>query len=144
MSNIYGDKLEEAFREAKQDVDKWRFFPSLHESVDLYGLFQQATVGDVNTGTYSATLYQKNLNISLVTERPVPGDEQHKPDAPLRWDAWAKYKGFSKPDAMLRFIERAALIREEHDPAARIAQPIQSTLYYQGILYDSIGRELFR
>ena len=58
----------------------------------LYGLFKQASVGDVNT------------------QRPGAFDFKGK----YKWDAWDKNKGMSKEDARQQYIELVRSLEEKH------------------------------
>ena len=53
------------------------------QKLSIYGLFKQATVGDVNTS------------------RPGMFDLKGK----AKWDAWSKNKGMSKDEAEAKYIE---------------------------------------
>merc|ERR1712004_936749 len=67
----------EDFTKAAEDVKKLKTQPANDELLILYGLFKQATVGDVNT------------------DRPGMLDFKGK----AKWDAWDGRKGMSKEDA---------------------------------------------
>lgn len=56
----------------------------------LYGLFKQASVGDVNT------------------KRPGAMDFKGK----YKWDAWDKNKGMSKEDAQKQYIDLVRSLEE--------------------------------
>lgn len=44
------------FTKAAEDIKKLKTMPNDAEMLELYGLYKQATVGDVNTGTPSPGL----------------------------------------------------------------------------------------
>uniref|UniRef100_A0A3Q3IR91 ACB domain-containing protein n=1 Tax=Monopterus albus TaxID=43700 RepID=A0A3Q3IR91_MONAL len=75
------------FRSIKlaEDVKNVKTKPSDQELLDLYGLYKQALVGDVNT------------------DRPGIFDFKGK----VKWDAWDSRKGMSKDDAMSAYITLA-------------------------------------
>uniref|UniRef100_A0A3P8UJW7 Acyl-CoA binding domain containing 7 n=1 Tax=Cynoglossus semilaevis TaxID=244447 RepID=A0A3P8UJW7_CYNSE len=78
MSHFPFDKLAE-------DVKKVKSKPADQELLDLYGLYKQAVVGDVNT------------------DRPGMLDFKGK----AKWDAWNSRKGMSNDDAMSAYVALA-------------------------------------
>jgi len=72
----------EAFREAAARVEKLPKRPSNEQLLDLYGLYKQATEGDV-TGSRPGMLDLKGR---------------------AKFDAWAARKGVSKDDAMKKYV----------------------------------------
>jgi len=72
------------FTEAAEKVKKLSKTPSNDELCELYGLYKQATVGDVNT------------------ERPGMLDLKGK----AKWDAWSGKKGISQDDAKTQYIAK--------------------------------------
>ncbi|ELU08550.1 hypothetical protein CAPTEDRAFT_96793, partial [Capitella teleta] len=75
----------QAFNKAAEDVKVLKSTPSNEELLELYGLFKQATVGDVNT------------------DRPGMFDLKGK----SKWDSWKGREGLSKADAEAKYIETA-------------------------------------
>ncbi|KAM6995439.1 acyl-CoA-binding domain-containing protein 7 [Tautogolabrus adspersus] len=73
------------FEKLAEDVKKVKTRPTDQELLDLYGLYKQAVVGDINT------------------ERPGMLDLKGK----AKWDAWNSRKGMSKEDAMTAYITLA-------------------------------------
>ncbi|XP_074538688.1 acyl-CoA-binding domain-containing protein 7 [Halichoeres trimaculatus] len=73
------------FEKMAEDVKKVKTRPTDQELLDLYGLYKQANVGDVDT------------------ERPGMLDLKGK----AKWDAWNSRKGMSKEDAMTAYIALA-------------------------------------
>jgi len=73
-----GDK----FREAAARVEKLSKRPSNEQLLDLYGLYKQATEGDVS-GSRPGMLDMKGR---------------------AKFDAWAGRKGTSKDDAMKKYV----------------------------------------
>ncbi|XP_061771615.1 acyl-CoA-binding domain-containing protein 7 [Nerophis ophidion] len=73
------------FEKAAEDVKNLKTRPSDQELLDLYGLYKQAVVGDVNT------------------DRPGLFDMKGK----AKWDAWDSKKGMSKDDAMAAYTKLA-------------------------------------
>ncbi|KAJ8313866.1 hypothetical protein KUTeg_008427 [Tegillarca granosa] len=74
------------FNDAAERAKKLTTKPSDADLLELYGLFKQATVGDVNT------------------DRPGMMDFKGK----AKWDAWESKKGKSKEDAEKEYIAKVA------------------------------------
>jgi acyl-CoA-binding protein len=74
--------LGEQFKEAASRVEKLSKRPSNEQLLDLYGLFKQATEGDV-TGSRPGMLDLKGR---------------------AKYDAWEKRRGASKDDAMKKYV----------------------------------------
>lgn len=70
------------FKDAKVRVEKLASRPSNDQLLDLYGLYKQATEGDVRG------------------ERPGLLDLRGR----AKYDAWTKRKGTSKDDAMKKYV----------------------------------------
>uniref|UniRef100_A0A3P9B753 Acyl-CoA-binding protein n=1 Tax=Maylandia zebra TaxID=106582 RepID=A0A3P9B753_9CICH len=66
--------------------------PNQQEMGDLYGLYKQATVGDINT------------------ERPGFLDFTGK----AKWDAWNARKGLSKEEAMAKYVALVEELKEKY------------------------------
>ncbi|XP_024917390.1 acyl-CoA-binding protein isoform X2 [Cynoglossus semilaevis] len=77
--------LKEEFDKLAEDVKKVKSKPADQELLDLYGLYKQAVVGDVNT------------------DRPGMLDFKGK----AKWDAWNSRKGMSNDDAMSAYVALA-------------------------------------
>ncbi|XP_052803981.1 acyl-CoA-binding protein homolog [Mya arenaria] len=80
------------FEKAAADVKKLKAKPTDAELLDLYALFKQASVGDVNT------------------ERPGMLDFKGK----AKWDAWSAKKGLSKEDAEKAYVDLAKRLGEQY------------------------------
>jgi acyl-CoA-binding protein len=78
--------LKEQFAVAKERVEKLESRPSNDELLQLYGLYKQATEGDVSG--------------------PRPGMLDLKGRA--KYDAWARRKGTSKDEAMKAYVALVA------------------------------------
>uniref|UniRef100_A0A3Q3A6S7 Acyl-CoA-binding protein-like n=1 Tax=Kryptolebias marmoratus TaxID=37003 RepID=A0A3Q3A6S7_KRYMA len=74
---------EEAFEKAVEEVKVLKRRPDQADLSSLYGLYKQATVGDIDT------------------ERPGFLDFTGK----AKWDAWAAKKGLSKEEAMAAYVD---------------------------------------
>jgi acyl-CoA-binding protein len=74
--------LGDQFKDAKARVEKLPERPSNDQLLDLYGLYKQATEGDVS-GSRPGLLDLKGR---------------------AKYDAWAKRKGASKDDAMKKYV----------------------------------------
>ncbi|KAM3823005.1 acyl-CoA-binding domain-containing protein 7 [Vipera latastei] len=77
--------LQADFETAAENVKKLKSKPTDDELKELYGLYKQATVGDINT--------------------ECPGMLDLKGRA--KWEAWNLKKGISKEDAMKAYISKA-------------------------------------
>ncbi|KAJ3625598.1 hypothetical protein MTP99_016160 [Tenebrio molitor] len=77
--------LDERFKKAADDIQKLKSKPSNEDLLEIYGLFKQGTVGDVNT------------------ERPGMLDIKGK----AKWDAWNGRKGTSQDSAKEQYIAKA-------------------------------------
>ncbi|KAJ8291014.1 hypothetical protein GJAV_G00020420 [Gymnothorax javanicus] len=77
--------LQAEFEQIAVDVKNIKTRPENQELLDLYGLYKQATVGDINTD--------------------CPGLLDVKGKA--KWDAWNSRKGMSEADAMTAYITLA-------------------------------------
>lgn len=73
---------DQKFQACVEDVKNLKQTPSNDELLELYSLFKQATVGDVNT------------------ERPGLFDVKGK----AKWDAWSAKKGTSSDSAKEAYI----------------------------------------
>ena len=74
--------VADQFKDAKTRVEKLPSRPSNDQLLDLYGLYKQATDGDVSGS------------------RPGLFDLKGR----AKFDAWAKRKGSSKDDAMKKYV----------------------------------------
>ncbi|XP_041118132.1 acyl-CoA-binding protein-like [Polyodon spathula] len=72
------------FDKAAEEVKNLKSQPADQEMLEIYSLFKQATVGDVNTA------------------RPGMLDFKGK----AKWDAWEARKGMGKEDAMKAYIAK--------------------------------------
>uniref|UniRef100_A0A098M0W9 Putative acyl-Coenzyme A binding domain containing 7 n=1 Tax=Hypsiglena sp. JMG-2014 TaxID=1550645 RepID=A0A098M0W9_9SAUR len=77
--------LQTDFETAAVNVKKLKSKPTDDELKELYGLYKQATVGDINT------------------ECPGMLDLTGR----AKWEAWNLKKGISKDDAMKAYISKA-------------------------------------
>ena len=77
--------LEDDFKKASEDVTKLKTRPSDADMLEIYALFKQGTVGDVNT------------------DRPGMLDFKGK----AKWDAWSGKKGMTKEAAMEAYVKKA-------------------------------------
>ena len=85
--------LEEQFaavvKKVEENSEKMLALPN-DKKLQVYGLFKQATVGDVNT------------------DRPGMLDFKGK----AKWDAWNELKGTSQDDAKQQYIDLATALLE--------------------------------
>ncbi|KAL1514092.1 hypothetical protein ABEB36_003411 [Hypothenemus hampei] len=76
--------LDDRFNKAVEDVKKLKSKPTDNDLLEIYSLFKQATVGDVNTS------------------RPGLLDLKGK----AKWDAWNEKKGLDQNEAKERYIAK--------------------------------------
>ncbi|XP_054915637.1 acyl-CoA-binding protein-like [Poeciliopsis prolifica] len=84
--------MSEAFEKAAEEVKVLRQRPDNGEMSSIYGLYKQATIGDVNM------------------ERPGMLDFAGK----AKWDAWNAKKGLSKEEAMVAYVELVEKLKEKY------------------------------
>ncbi|KAM4603184.1 acyl-CoA-binding protein homolog [Discoglossus pictus] len=80
------------FDKAAEDVKKLKTKPTDDELKELYGLYKQSTVGDINI------------------ESPGVLDLKGK----AKWEAWNLKKGLSKEDAMNAYVSKANELIEKY------------------------------
>ncbi|XP_075826606.1 acyl-CoA-binding domain-containing protein 7 isoform X2 [Microtus pennsylvanicus] len=80
------------FDQAAQDVRKLKRRPEDEELKELYGLYKQSIIGDINIAC------------------PVMLDMKGK----AKWEAWSLQKGLSKEDAMSAYISKARELIEKY------------------------------
>ncbi|KAL3969398.1 acyl-CoA-binding protein [Oreochromis niloticus] len=85
-------ELQTKFDEAAAEVKQLKAKPTDEEMLQIYSLFKQATVGDVNTS------------------RPGMFDFTGK----AKWDAWEKQKGKSKENAMNEYISLVEELKQKY------------------------------
>ncbi|CAK6978840.1 acyl-CoA-binding protein [Scomber scombrus] len=84
--------IKAKFDAAAEEVKQLKAKPADEEMLQVYSLFKQATVGDVNTA------------------RPGMFDFTGK----AKWDAWEKQKGKSKEDAMNEYINLVEQFKQKY------------------------------
>ncbi|XP_038575717.1 acyl-CoA-binding protein [Micropterus salmoides] len=84
--------LQAKFDAAAAEVKQLKAKPTDEDMLQVYALFKQASVGDVNTG------------------RPGMFDFTGK----AKWDAWEKQKGKSKEDAMNEYITLVEQLKQKY------------------------------
>ena len=101
--------LEEHFAAAAEDISN-NVNKTLtdDELKEVYALYKQGTIGDVNTSRYSI-LYFILTNFSH-TVRPGMLDFKGK----AKWDAWEGKKGMGQTEAKEKYIAFAAQLKEKH------------------------------
>ncbi|KTG35249.1 hypothetical protein cypCar_00034863 [Cyprinus carpio] len=80
------------FQKAAEEVKQLKTKPTDAEVLDIYGLYKQATLGDVNTA------------------RPGMFDFTGK----TKWDAWDAKKGMSKDDAVKAYIAKVEELKGKY------------------------------
>ncbi|XP_058138353.1 acyl-CoA-binding domain-containing protein 7 [Dasypus novemcinctus] len=84
--------LQADFDKAAEDVRKLRTRPDDDELKELYGLYKQSVIGDIDI------------------KCPVMLDLKGK----IKWEAWNLQKGLSKEDAMSAYISKAKELIEKY------------------------------
>ncbi|XP_008063500.1 acyl-CoA-binding domain-containing protein 7 [Carlito syrichta] len=84
--------LQGDFDRAAEDVRKLKARPDDEELKEIYGLYKQAIVGDIDI--------------------ECPG--MLDPKGKAKWDAWNRQKGLSKEDAMSAYISKAKELIEKY------------------------------
>ena len=90
--------LQQQFEAAAQQVNNLADAEAAKHMTDLYGLYKQATEGDVN-----------------MQPGEVAATEADKPNGPAglsqaQWESWDKYKGTSEEDAKRQYVAKVAEI----------------------------------
>ncbi|XP_030066261.1 acyl-CoA-binding protein [Microcaecilia unicolor] len=80
------------FEKAAEEAKHLKSKPTDEELLELYSLFKQATVGDINT------------------ERPGMLDFKGK----AKWDAWEKCKGMAKEAAMTAYVKKVEELKAKY------------------------------
>uniref|UniRef100_A0A1A8K626 Acyl-CoA-binding protein n=1 Tax=Nothobranchius kuhntae TaxID=321403 RepID=A0A1A8K626_NOTKU len=84
--------MTDAFEKAAEEVKVLKQKPDHGEVAALYGLYKQATVGDIST------------------ERPGMFEFTAK----AKWDAWNAKKGLTKEQAMAAYVDVAEKLKEKY------------------------------
>ncbi|KAJ5647510.1 acyl-coA-binding protein [Penicillium lividum] len=84
--------IKEQFDQAVLDVKNLKAKPTNDELLELYGLFKQATTGDVNT------------------TRPGAFDFKEK----YKWDSWEKKKGMTEEEAQEAYVKLVEELKAKH------------------------------
>ena len=93
--------MQAEFDQIAGDVKKVKTRPGDQELLDLYGLYKQATVGDINTGwqiqrtsgnSFLLDCLQFYEPLSFLSDKPGIADLKGK----AKWDAWNSRKGKNK------------------------------------------------
>ncbi|XP_078703232.1 acyl-CoA-binding protein-like isoform X1 [Branchiostoma floridae x Branchiostoma belcheri] len=84
--------LPQEFEKAAEEVKTLKSTPTDEEMLEIYALFKQAKVGDVNTA------------------RPGMLDFKGK----AKWDAWEAKKGMSQEDARAKYIAKVEELKGKY------------------------------
>lgn len=98
--------LEQEFQAAVEQVNNLPESTAAHHMTELYGLFKQATDGDVN-----------------MDHDEVDPNEADNPDGPAglsqgQWESWNQFKGMPEEEAKRRYVQRANEIAGPEGTAA--------------------------
>lgn len=111
-------KISKAFTKAAADVNKLKEKPSDEDLLEIYGLYKQATVGDVNTsrpGMFDLKGFFcccPNLFFKLEIHSTIVMLFYLKGKA--KWDSWNDKKGKSKEDAEKAYIDKVNQLISKH------------------------------
>jgi len=99
---FYPMDLKQQFQAAAERVNNLPADAAAAHMTELYGLFKQATEGDVN-----------------MKSDEVDPNAADKADGPAglsqaQWDSWNQFKGVSEEEAMRRYVSRAAELTGEN------------------------------
>lgn len=86
--------------------------PTDDELKEIYALYKQATVGDVNVGNESSKIVVLS-NFSLDVYKARPGMLDFKGKA--KWDAWESKKGMSSDAAKQAYIDKATELVKKYN-----------------------------
>ncbi|KAA0202931.1 hypothetical protein HAZT_HAZT005532 [Hyalella azteca] len=99
------------FQEAAEKVKKLAKQPTDDELKEIYGLYKQATIGDINTGLTLGGLsspiggrFHKLTYIIYLLIIGRPGMLDFKGKA--KWDSWESKKGMTKEAAMTAYVAK--------------------------------------
>jgi diazepam-binding inhibitor (GABA receptor modulating acyl-CoA-binding protein) len=87
--------------------------PTDDELLQVYGLFKQGTVGDVNTSTcclLNDYIHTLCFISTLFTGRPGMLDLKGK----AKWDAWNTHKGSTQEEAKKKYVELVKTLIEKY------------------------------
>ena len=102
--------LEKEFQAAVEQVNNLSDAAAAAHMTELYGLYKQATDGDVNMNTDE-----------------VDADGADKPSGPAglsqaQWESWNQFKGLPEEDAKRRYVARANEVAAPQGTAAPIGE----------------------
>lgn len=100
------------FNKAAEDIKGLTSRPTDDELKEIYALYKQATVGDVNVGNESSKIVVLS-NFSLDVYKARPGMLDFKGKA--KWDAWESKKGMSSDAAKQAYIDKATELVKKYN-----------------------------
>ncbi|KAF8775774.1 hypothetical protein HU200_004156 [Digitaria exilis] len=106
--------LQEEFEEHAEKAKTLPESTTNENKLILYGLYKQATVGDVNTGKYaflsaSKSYCSDDTTFHVLSRRPGIFSMKER----AKWDAWKAVEGKSKEEAMTDYITKVKQLLEE-------------------------------
>ena len=103
--------LDEDFAAAAEDISN-NVNKTLtdDELKEVYALYKQGTIGDINTSRYSKSMLIYILAYYFHMARPGMLDFKGK----AKWDAWEGKKGMGQTEAKEKYIAYAAQLKEKH------------------------------
>ena len=105
--------LDEDFAAAAEDISN-NVNKTLtdDELKEVYALYKQGTIGDVNTSRYTNSMLNAHLHPAYFLPNARPGMLDFKGKA--KWDAWEGKKGMGQTEAKEKYIAYAAQLKEKH------------------------------
>jgi len=114
--------VEEDFASAAEDIsNNVNKTLSDDELKEVYALYKQATIGDVNTSRPGMLDFKASRPTSLQADKP-PGGHLSRPPTKImfkskgkaKWDAWNGKKGMDQTEAKEKYIALAAQLKAKH------------------------------
>ena len=99
--------INEQFQAAAHQINNLPGDVAARHMTELYGLYKQATDGDVNMTAHEVD--------------PTAADRASGPVglSQAQWDSWNQFKGVSKEEAKRRYVARAAEIKGATSPSSQ-------------------------
>ncbi|KAM9829076.1 acyl-CoA-binding protein-like [Syngnathus typhle] len=88
--------MTESFKKAAEEVKMLKTRPNREEVKALYGLYKQATIGDIDSATARPGV------LDIIGRR--------------KWDSWTEKKGMSKEEAMAAYVDVVDKLKTKYGP----------------------------
>ena len=108
--------INEQFQDAAQQVNNLPGDVATRYMTELYGLYKQATEGDVN--------------MTATEVDPAAADQASGPAglSQAQWDSWNQFKGVPKEEAKRRYVARATEITGASTPGSPAGEVLTDSL----------------